>query len=895
MSSLRYLFPLLTGVLLAGAVSAQEPAPADQEVDVSTHYLQCLFLPKGGLLQECRLLANGHDIASESGLLLEGFGIGSPYVPNRRTNEKFGILEQIQDHPVLQYSYDCDGPNINGLSVTRIMEPMLDEASIRVRWTVRNKGKGDVYAAPWVRSEAVPGGKMDPQDRLDVPTLQGIRRIERPSYHPAARNWIAATDPTAKESVYAVFNADQLHSFFAQPDQQNADGMQAAFVPKLLKPGDIWETTYRVNIVRGLTRVDFGSQELAAQLDYAPGKLDVRFVTVKPLPTLRIDASIRDKNGKVFPLPARQFTATPDKVVVASYEWTAPVDGAYEFLAQLLQDGKSYPLNKEMGTPHNGIDTQFVAGKPKTVTLEAWTDAPYALDRGPRKAKRDLAVAGDIPIWFENALDKVSRQDIPDPSGKIQPRVQLGLARNEHESFQVVMRPPEGKRLSNVSVRVGDLAGPRGAKIPASNVSIYNVRYYNVRVPSHFEGPTGDWPDALMPFQPFSVDGGQTAPVWFTVYAPAGIPAGTYSGSLTLQSDETGTVQLGIDAKVYDFDLPATPALKTDFGFYRDAAVQWGRYLGYKGSDDDLVSAYVTNALDHRVTLREGAQLPAESADYAASLKAYAPRLKQLMDRGATTFAVPPSLLETPEQLKLANDFVAKNNLQGRAFCPIADEPPRPAWPRLSERMQQWNSLAPNIPLMVTTSGLEPYLPEMGGIWGVHLQMLDTLNNEPILARLKEGKEVWPFVNAFPPRPYGNFFIDFQPIEHRLLFWQVWALGMSGFHYWSVNYIEPNENPYQNQLDATPTNGDGLLVYPGEAGPVNSIRWENIRDGIEDFDYLMLLRQRADASKDAALKQKAQQAANLQALVPNLVGFTRDPRAVEAKRAEIADLIAQLR
>jgi hypothetical protein len=76
---------------------------------------------------------------------------------------------------------------------------------------------------------------------------------------------------------------------------------------------------------------------------------------------------------------------------------------------------------------------------------------------------------------------------------------------------------------------------------------------------------------------------------------------------------------------------------------------------------------------------------------------------------------------------------------------------------------------------------------------------------------------------------------------------------------------------------------------------VNSIRWENIRDGIEDYDYFILLRQRGDATKNAALKQKAQQAGNLQALVPNLVAFTRDARALEAKRAEIAGLIAQMK
>jgi len=260
-----------------------------------------------------------------------------------------------------------------------------------------------------------------------------------------------------------------------------------------------------------------------------------------------------------------------------------------------------------------------------------------------------------------------------------------------------------------------------------------------------------------------------------------------------------------------------------------------------------------------------------------------------------TAFAVPPTLLDAPDQIKLANDFVVEQKLQDRVFCPIAENPPPPAWPRLSQRLQQWTAAAPNIPFKVTTSGLEPYLPAAGGIWCVHLQMLDTLNNEPILDRIREGGPVWTFVNQFPSRPYGNLFVDFQGAEHRLLFWQAWALGMTGFHYWSVNYVEPGENPYQNQLDTVPTNGDGFLVYPGADGPVNSIRWENIRDGIEDYDYFALLKARTlEPRGNPAAQERARKAYDLQAVVPDLVRFSREPRAIIAKRDQIAAAIVNL-
>ena len=37
---------------------------------------------------------------------------------------------------------------------------------------------------------------------------------------------------------------------------------------------------------------------------------------------------------------------------------------------------------------------------------------------------------------------------------------------------------------------------------------------------------------------------------------------------------------------------------------------------------------------------------------------------------------------------------------------------------------------------------------------------------------------------------------------------------------------------------AEQVNGDGILIYPGANGPLPSIRLENIRDGIEDFELL---------------------------------------------------------
>ncbi len=510
-----------------------------------------------------------------------------------------------------------------------------------------------------------------------------------------------------------------------------------------------------------------------------------------------------------------------------------------------------------------------------------------------------MAIPGDTAIWFESSLEKIFPEDVPQRVGEYRAIANLSLAANESESFQVVLRPPKGGDWRNVNVRAMDLVNAEGgSRIRASDIALHTVAYYPVRIPTHFEGPTGTWPDALPDLEPFTAPGGKSSPIWITVQAPAGTAPGNYEGFLELTASGRDPIELGLRVTVYDFELPQTPKLKTDFGFWKEEAETLCKRMGYAGGTEQLFDAYLESGLDHRVTLRGLCQFPAESADYEASLAAYEPKLRDLLNRGASTIAVPASLLDVPEQLTLANAFVEKQNVGDRVFCQIANEPERPAWPRLFETMQQWRELAPNIPLMLTTYGTQPFFHEAADIWAVHSPVMDTVNNRTILDRIAAGGAVWWYVNNTPPRPYANFFVDFAGIEHRIFFWQTWALGIQGVYYWNANYSEPGVNPWVDQLDITPTNGDGFLIYPGPNGPVSSIRWEIIRDGIDDYDYLVLFRDRMKKLEEQGghenLLKQAAEVYNLKELVPDLVTFSRDPNVLLSKRDALARMIVAM-
>ena len=106
-------------------------------------------------------------------------------------------------------------------------------------------------------------------------------------------------------------------------------------------------------------------------------------------------------------------------------------------------------------------------------------------------------------------------------------------------------------------------------------------------------------------------------------------------------------------------------------------------------------------------------------------------------------------------------------------------------------------------------------------------------------------------------------------------------------------------------------NGDGRFLYPPRRdaavdqapcldAPVNSIRWENLRDGMEDYEYFWLLQQAA--TRELIWHGDTEMLKQARALlkVPNdvsqdLTHFTTDPRLMLAHRDQVARMIERLR
>lgn len=233
---------------------------------------------------------------------------------------------------------------------------------------------------------------------------------------------------------------------------------------------------------------------------------------------------------------------------------------------------------------------------------------------------------------------------------------------------------------------------------------------------------------------------------------------------------------------------------------------------------------------------------------------------------------------------------------------------------------------APGLGRMLTEQP-EPALYGGPTIW---CPILDAFRPDIAAERRARGEKFWWYICCGPKAPYVGEFIDRAGSDLRALLWQTWQNGVQGILiwetcWWTSSTAYPDEtrpqNPFTDPMSwaqgyglaagtrQTWGNGDGRFLYPPPAaageppaspvleGPVETIRWEMLRDGIEDYEYLAQLR----AAMDRTPGLTPERLATLRALldVPpdisrSLTDYTRDPSPIERRRAEIARALETL-
>jgi hypothetical protein len=267
------------------------------------------------------------------------------------------------------------------------------------------------------------------------------------------------------------------------------------------------------------------------------------------------------------------------------------------------------------------------------------------------------------------------------------------------------------------------------------------------------------------------------------------------------------------------------------------------------------------------------------------------------------------------KQLRTVVAELAEHELMGHAYLYGFDELPPARAENIARIAAAVREELPGLPIYTTardpTYGVSGVLASVIDGFCPRVSAYDPGQAET--ARRK-GREVWWYFCQGVKLPNINWYLEYPLIDVRILFGAMAArFRPDGVLYWSINSWTSGGVP--RPLAGGPLfpdiapgykgdHGEGLLLYPGPDGPLSSLRLENVRDGLEDFECYQLLRRMTEdvAASDHAADPKVAAllagARRLLAINPSVVlsktQFTRDPAVLRAERRRVTDAVATL-
>jgi len=543
--------------------------------------------------------------------------------------------------------------------------------------------------------------------------------------------------------------------------------------------------------------------------------------------------------------------------------------------------------------------------------------------------------AGDVRVWVVDPLDNVLRT--AQPADAPVAEVALEAARAEYESGQLVVRSPNP--IAGLRAAASALAGPEGAEIPASACRCRFVGYVGVEKNTGGTPPEelvaqalGDFPDPLLEDESLDVAAGAAQPVWLTVHVPADAPPGDYTGAVRL-SWQGGEQSVPVRLTVWPFTVPEERHLY--FTNWISAGHIAERY-GLEAYSDEfwaMFEKFVAAAAAHRQNImwvsphlirvyreadgklsfdfsvfdrwievceKHGVADLIEISQIGGFKDGWGGKEIVFHGFGVTDRATGKSEQRSGEEvlaelLPALQEHLRERGWLSRTVLHIADEPSVNNVRSWRERADWVHSLAPEIRRIDAIEG-----PDFGDSLEVWVPKLSHYYNwqEAYEQARDRGAELWYYTCCHPMGRYPNRYVDYPLIKTRILHWLNWRFKLVGYLHWGLLFW--TDDPFKSAISGGLPPGDAWIVYPGADGPMDSIRWEALRDGIEDYEYLWLLTATAKRVKselgpaaegfvpESLADDLCRQAA------PGILDYERDPAALREVRRRLAREIIAL-
>ena len=532
-----------------------------------------------------------------------------------------------------------------------------------------------------------------------------------------------------------------------------------------------------------------------------------------------------------------------------------------------------------------------------------------------------------LQCWPVDALVKVFPDAPPRPAAP----AQLEVARGEHASLQVVVRAESGVRglrAATSGLKRRWAPGTLTARPPRFVGHVPVDRPTQKPSQDQLRKPPADYPDPLLECDTLDVPAGKAQALWITVPVPTNVPAGTYRGTLTL----TGTVdgrpvqaQQRLVVKVYPAVVGASRLWVTDW-----FAMHWPHMQIAPQPDSDdyyaLLRRYARNLAEHRHNVAlisplglarysvgpdgrltidfsrfdrwvrifreegvigriEGGHIGGRKGGWESE---FVVTVQRVEDGQVVSGNVDPASAEADTfYAQFFPALVAHLREKGWRECylqHLADEPIPTNTASYRAMAALAHKYAPELRIVEAC-----HTKDLVGAIDVWVPQLNFLHHDFAHYQLRQraGDEVWFYTCVFPQGEYANRFIEQPLIKTRLLHWINFRYGVTGYLHWGYNHWTP-DSPFTHTTRAhggppyLPA-GDPWIVYPGKDGPLDSIRFEAMRDGIADYELLCLL---AEKNPEAAQRLAARH-------VLDFDRYDTDVGQFRASRRELLQLVGK--
>lgn len=484
--------------------------------------------------------------------------------------------------------------------------------------------------------------------------------------------------------------------------------------------------------------------------------------------------------------------------------------------------------------------------------------------------------------------------------------LELTTVRNEQASAQIAVSSTDN--ISNLQASVSDFTDDNGHVISSSQVQVRYVDYISVEKQSRGSSVQavagraisgGVVADPLLEISKIDVPADHVQPIWFTFDIPKAVQPGVYHGKITIQTENYQNITYNLKLTVNDVTIPDPEnyefhldvwmnpnAIAAAYNVREWSEAHWALIKKYfedlaSHGQSTITTTIVQNPWrvgwnDWKPQTATGydtmVQWKYDGENWTFNYSIFDRYVQTGLDAGVGPYITAYSLLEFRGDIQRmtylderTGETVTKKTQVGDPFWKKAwtaflndfsdhlkskgwldqtylafDE--RPAH-IISEVINLLENVAPEFldqTQMAGTKDVSKYAQNLS----LSIDSLKQASQKWIKERRKNGKTTTYYVWAGDHHPNT---LTFSPaVESRMMAWVAADYKLDGFLRWAYNSWP--HDVFNNPVYAF-TQGDEYFVYPGENGPMSSIRWELLKEGIEDYELMHMLREKIQTAK----------------------------------------------